>query len=94
MADEAAPSEAEVIAEIRRVLAEELALEAPAGPDAELGRDLALDSITLLTLAVALEDRFRVTLREEEAADIRTVRELAALVVRRAREQNPAGVQG
>jgi acyl carrier protein len=91
---EAVPSEAEVIAEIGRVVAEELALAAPVGPDAELGRDLALDSLTLLSLAVALEDRFQVTLREEEAADIRTVRELAALVVRRAREQNPAGVHG
>jgi acyl carrier protein len=89
---EAIPSEAEVIAEIGRVAEGELRLGRPVGPDEELGRDLALDSLALLTLAVALEDRFRVALREEEAADIRTVRQLAALVVRRAREQNAAGV--
>ena len=49
-------------------------------------RDLQLDSVGLLTLVVDLEDHFRVALKEEDAAVIRTVAELAALVLRRREE--------
>jgi acyl carrier protein len=35
---------------------------------------------------VGLEDRFRVALREEDAAAVRTIQELAALVLRRREE--------
>ena len=45
-----------------------------------------LDSVGLLTLVVDLEDHFRVALKEEDAAVIRTVAELAALVLRRREE--------
>ena len=48
--------------------------------------DLQLDSVGLLTLVVSLEDRFRVALAEEDAARVRTVAELAALVVRKSQE--------
>src|SRR5260370_9999223 len=73
----------EVLAEIRRVLREELALARDAQPDDDLVADLQLDSVVLLTLVVGLEDRFRVALREEDAATVRTVSDLAALVERR-----------
>jgi acyl carrier protein len=76
----------EVLAEIRRVLREELALGREAQPGDDLIADLQLDSVGLLTLVVGLEDRFRVTLREEHAASVRTVGDLAALVERRVRE--------
>jgi acyl carrier protein len=73
----------EVLGEIRRVLREELGLAREARPDDDLIADLQLDSVGLLTLVVGLEDRFRVVLAEEDAAAVRTVRDLAALVAQR-----------
>ena len=49
----------------------------------DLVADLQLDSVALLTLVVGLEDKFRIALKEEDAAAVRTVRELAALVEER-----------
>jgi acyl carrier protein len=73
----------EVLGEIRRVLREELGLSREARPEDDLIADLQLDSVGLLTLVVGLEDRFRVVLAEEDAAAVRTVRDLAALVAQR-----------
>lgn len=73
----------EVVAEIRRVLREEVGIGREARPDDDLVADLQLDSVGLLTLVVGLEDRFRVALEEEDAAAVRTVHDLAALVLRR-----------
>jgi len=70
--------------EICRVASEELDLpRAPALGD-DLVLDLHLDSVGLLTLVVALENRFRVRLEEEDAARVRTVADLVALVAERA----------
>jgi acyl carrier protein len=73
--------------EIARVLREELGLSREVKPGDDLVTDLQLDSVGLLTLVVGLEDRFRVALAEEDSAGVRTVAELAALVVRRAEEE-------
>lgn len=73
----------EVFGEIRRVLRDELGVAREPRPDDDLVSDLQLDSVGLLTLVVGLEDRFRVALQEEDAASVRTVRDLAALVLRR-----------
>ena len=70
--------------EIRRVVADELALPRRPAPQDDLLLDLHLDSVGLLTLVVALEDRFRIKLGEEDAAAVRTVADLAALVAERA----------
>jgi acyl carrier protein len=70
--------------EIRRVASDELLLPRAPQPDDDLVLDLHLDSVGLLTLVVALEDRFRVKLAEEDAASVRTVDDLAALVAQRA----------
>jgi len=75
----------EVVAEIRRVLRDELGLSREPKPEDDLVSDLHLDSVGLLTLVVGLEDRFRIALAEEDAAKVRTVRELAALVDERRR---------
>lgn len=83
------PAAAEVEAEIARVLRDELGWDRPVEPDLDLAQDLQLDSVTLLTLVVELENRFRVALREEDAEEVRTVRELAQLVVQRAAEGPP-----
>src|SRR5207245_1954463 len=43
-------------------------------------------AVEMLWLVVGLEDRFRVALKEEDAAAVRTVADLAALVLRRREE--------
>jgi acyl carrier protein len=79
----------EVLGEIGRVLRDELGLSRPPRPEDDLVADLQLDSVGLLTLVVGLEDRFRIALKEEDAAAVRTVRDLAALVLRRREEAHP-----
>lgn len=76
----------EVLREIARVLREELALSREPRPEDDLVGDLQLDSVGLLTLVVGLEDRFRVALKEEDAGAVRTVGDLAALVLQRREE--------
>jgi len=79
----------EVLVEIRRLLRDELGLSREARSGDDLVTDLQLDSVGLLTLVVGLEDRFRVALREEDAAAVRTVGDLATLVIRRREEALP-----
>jgi acyl carrier protein len=74
--------------EIRRVAAHELQLPRAPEPQDDLLMDLHLDSVGLLTLVVALEDRFRIKLDEADAEQIRTVADLTALVARRAASQH------
>lgn len=73
----------EVLAEIRRVVRDELGVTRAVRAEDDLLTDLQLDSVGLLTLVVGLEDRFRIALAEEDAAGVRTVQDLAALVVSR-----------
>ena len=49
-------------------------------PDSRLVEDLELDSVRLLTLAMEVEDRFRVCLDEADEASIVTVDDLVRLV--------------
>lgn len=79
-----AETEQEVLAEIRRIAAEELEWAGAVEPSDELVRDLQLDSLGMTVMAVGLENRFRIKLSEEDAQGIRTVEELAKLVARRA----------
>lgn len=81
---------AEILAEIRRILATELEITRPVAPDDELAADLELDSVGAIVLAVGLEDRFRVKLSEADAGAATTVGDLVALVERRAAEDAPA----
>jgi acyl carrier protein len=86
----AAPEPAEVIEEMKRIAANELELAGEIVPNAQLVRDVGLDSLGLTVLAVGLENKFRIRLNEEDAAGVVTVADLAALVVRRAIEQGGA----
>ncbi len=74
--------ELSVAREIRRIAREELRIDEEPAP----GETLAarLDSLALLSLVVAVEDRFRVILTDEDAATTRTLEDLARLVVKRA----------
>jgi acyl carrier protein len=86
--------EAFIAAEIRRLARDELQLEA----QVEDGDELAsrLDSLALLSLVVAVEDRFRVVLDDGDAAGTRSLADLARLVARKIDEAKPrdAGAGG
>jgi acyl carrier protein len=85
-------AEAAVAREIVRIAREELRLEGePPPPDAPLAE--ALDSLALLGLVVAVEDRFHVKLSDDDAAEARSLADLARIVAARApRERLPAEV--
>ncbi len=74
--------EAAVAREILRIARDELRLDGDPAP----GEPLAarLDSLALLALVVAVEDRFHVALTDDDAATTRTLEDLARLVVARA----------
>ncbi|HYG66703.1 MAG TPA: phosphopantetheine-binding protein [Anaeromyxobacteraceae bacterium] len=82
MVNPATEREAAVAAEILRIARDELRLEALPAPGEAIAA--SLDSLALLSLVVAVEDRFRVILTEEDAAVTRTLDDLARLVASRA----------
>jgi acyl carrier protein len=67
-----------VAREIRRLARDELGLAWDGPDDAPLAG--ALDSLALLSLVVAVEDRFRVRLGEDDAAGARSLADLARVV--------------
>jgi acyl carrier protein len=75
--------EQRVAEEILRIAREDLRLDGEQPPPDEplAGR---LDSLALLSLVVAVEDRFRVILSDDDAAKASTLRDLARLVATRA----------
>jgi acyl carrier protein len=75
--------EAAVAREIVRIARDELGLAGGVlAPDASLAG--ALDSLQLLSLVVAIEDRFRIVLEDDDAAGTSSLADLARLVAARA----------
>ncbi|MFL6259857.1 MAG: acyl carrier protein [Thermoanaerobaculia bacterium] len=70
----------EGVAEVARV---HLGWEGELAPEMRLIEDLRLDSVRLLTLAMEVENRFRVRLDELDEGSIETVGDLVAVVRRR-----------
>jgi len=69
-----APGPAEVLAELRSMMASEFDLDpAEIEPSKHLMDDLDLDSIDLVDLAVSLEERSGIKLDEDELKAVRTV---------------------
>ena len=79
------PRQKEVAAEIRRIVREQLHARTEFGDDEELAS--RLDSLALLSLVVAVEDRFRILLTDEDAATARSLSDLARIVASRATEK-------
>ena len=75
-------AEAAVAREIVRIAREDLGFEGDPPGGAALAS--ALDSLQLLSLVVAVEDRFRIVLADDDAAATRTLVDLARLVLARA----------
>lgn len=72
---------------IVETLRRECRVQVELNPGTRLREDLGLDSLALLTLAVAAEDHFRIYLQEDAQAPPQTLGEFAELVQRRCREQ-------
>ena len=51
--------------------------------DAELGKDVGLDSLDTMELTVALEERWNVELPDSEVEQLRTVRDAVDLIERK-----------
>jgi acyl carrier protein len=73
--------EVRVAEEIVRIAREDLGIEATRALEPLAA---ALDSLALLSLVVAVEDRFRIVLTDDDAAGTRTLDDLARLVAARA----------
>lgn len=89
----------EILQGITRAARKELAFEGELHPDQRLVEDLQLDSIRLLSLAMAVEDHFRIALDAEEEGGIDRVGDLIDLVEKKLEqpepgEQEPAGTSG
>jgi acyl carrier protein len=70
----------EILDAIREVARQQLGFAEELRPDMRLAEDLGLDSLKSLTLAVEVENRFRVCLDPESEAKIVTVGDLVAVV--------------
>lgn len=82
--------ESAVAREILRIAREELRLEVEPVPDEPLAA--RLDSLALLSLVVAVEDRFRVILGEDAVAGVSSLEDLARVVAARSDAADlPAG---
>ncbi len=82
--------EHEVLDVIRRIFATELEHSGTVEPEHHLQRDLHVDSLNAVILAVGLEDHFRVRLTQEDTVGITTVGGLmvrVAELVQAAREE-------
>jgi acyl carrier protein len=75
--------------EIQRILREQLEATRTYTLTDRLADCAELDSVGLLTVAVGLEDRFRVKLAEQDAPGLETFADLVRLVVRRQQESKP-----
>jgi acyl carrier protein len=72
---------AEIEARVRKVLAEQLAVEeSQVVPDARFAEDLNADSLDLVEAVLALEEEWSIDIPEEEMEGVKTVGQAVALV--------------
>ena len=77
----------EILRGVERVAREHLNRPGSLELEMSLIEDLELDSLLLLTLAVEVENHFRIYLEEEDEAAIRTVGDLVETVHRKLEQQ-------
>ena len=87
-------TDSEILAVIAELAREKLEWSGPVQPDMHLVEDLELDSLRLLTLAVEVENRFRICLDEEEEAAIETVADLVGVIRSKQAPGSAAGTAG
>ncbi len=49
-------------------------------PDSDIIRDLGADSLDVVQMLMALEDEFGITVSEDEASNLKTVRDIVNLI--------------
>ena len=77
---------------VKQVLVDELKLDASVvRPDADLRRDLGLDSLDVTTVAMALEERLGVEVADDSMQDVETVADAVALLSSHIRAEEPSG---
>ena len=74
-----------VLAEVRRIFATDLEREEPVELTHDLLRELHVDSLAAIVIAVGLENRFRVKLTEADTVGVVTVADLVTRVAARVR---------
>lgn len=77
----------EILRGVEAVAQEHLDRPGELRPEMDLIDDLELDSLLLLTLAVEVENRFRICLEQEDEAAIRTVGDLVDTVQRKLEQE-------
>ena len=82
----------DILKQVAEIAADKLDWSGPLESQMRLVEDLRLDSIRLLTLAMEVEDHFRICLDESDEAGIATVGDLVALI--QAKLTKEAGVDG
>jgi len=80
-------TEAEILAAVAEVAREHVGWRGTLCPELRLAEDLALDSLKTLTLAVEVENRFRICLDPDSEAQIVTVGDLVRTVGRKLDER-------
>lgn len=93
-APDAAMDDAAILDGIARVARKHLDHRGTLDPEMRLVEDLELDSIRLLTLAVEVENHFRICLDEEDDRAIETVGDLVAVVRRELRDREGQDREG
>jgi acyl carrier protein len=81
----------EILSAVREVIRRELDVRADIGADTDLIDDLHLDSLSLLTLTVALENRFEVCLEPGPDGSLSRISDVVAQLAR-ARRSGGSGV--
>lgn len=76
-------TDAEILSAIADVAREHLGWKGPVRPEMNLIEDLGLDSLRVMTLVGALEDRLHVRFDDEDESEVTTVAALVAAVRRR-----------
>ena len=76
-------TDAEILSRLAEIARQKLDYDGELTVESRLVEDLELDSIRMLTLAMEVEDHFRICLDEDDEAGIVTVADLVAVVRRK-----------
>ena len=71
---------AEVVDEVRSVVAEHTETEADITEKSELVADLGIDSLGVMEVVADVEDRFEMTIEESELQDVATLGDVVAAI--------------
>jgi len=87
-------SENTIEAEIISIIADVSGFEVEEiNPDSKLADDLEIDSIKAIEIVVAIEKKYKISVRDEDVPKITTVRETTELVTRLLKQENMTHVR-